>query len=273
VLVVNYPLLYLAERIAGEQATLELPVPRDVDPAYWSPEPEAIARFQQADLILLNGAGYAGWIRTASLPTRTLTDTASAFPERLITLEAAPVHQHGPAGEHSHAATAFTLWLDPTLAAEQARAIAQALASTRPEHAAGFSARLRELEQDLEALDRRLDAIARRIGDEPLLFSHPVYAYLERRYGLQGRSLHWEPDEVPDARMWRELERLLDEQPARWMVWESRPLPQTRDRLASLGVSSVIFDPCANVPASGDYLSVMRANAERLERGPGLSGS
>ena len=42
----NYPLQYFAMRIAGEHAIVELPVPPDVDPAFWSPKAETVALIQ-----------------------------------------------------------------------------------------------------------------------------------------------------------------------------------------------------------------------------------
>ena len=42
-------------------------------------------------------------------------------------------------------------------------------------------------------------------------------------------------------------------------------LEETAAGLAEIGVGSVIFDPCGNRPAEGDYLEVMAANAVRLE--------
>ena len=33
---VNYPLQYFAERIAGDLVEVVLPVPADIDPAFWS---------------------------------------------------------------------------------------------------------------------------------------------------------------------------------------------------------------------------------------------
>ena len=61
VYVVNYPLRYFAERIGGELVRVVFPAPADVDPAHWSPDAETVAAYQAADLILLNGAGYARW--------------------------------------------------------------------------------------------------------------------------------------------------------------------------------------------------------------------
>ena len=100
----------------------------------------------------------------------------------------------------------------------------------------------------------------------PLVGSHPVYQYLARRYSLNLLSVHWEPDELPSEQAMRELRELLETHPAKWMLWEGEPLAETVRALAELGIESVVFDPCGNVPDAGDYLSVMRRNAANLAR-------
>ena len=50
VAVVNYPLKYFAERIAGNHVNVIFPIPADIDPAFWIPEPEGVLAFQSADL-------------------------------------------------------------------------------------------------------------------------------------------------------------------------------------------------------------------------------
>jgi zinc transport system substrate-binding protein len=264
VYVVNYPLEYFAQRIGGDLVEVVFPAPGDVDPAYWAPEPHAVAAYQGADLILCNGAGYAKWMRHASLPRRTRVDTSAAFRDRTIALEDAVAHTHGPAGAHAHEGLAFTTWLDPALAIEHARAIADAFAAARPDGEVAFRERFAALEADLQALDAELSAAAGDVGDQPLLFSHPVYQYLIRRYRLNARSVHWEPDEPPSASMWRALETLLQDHPARWMIWEGTPDEETTRRLRALGIRSAVFDPAGNVPASGDFLTVMNRNAAAL---------
>jgi zinc transport system substrate-binding protein len=265
VYVVNYPLQYLAERIGGEQVRVEFPAPADVDPAYWTPDEETVAGYQGADLVLLNGAGYEAWVEKTTLAASKLVNTSQAFADRYIALEGAMTHSHGPAGEHEHSALAFTTWLDPTLAIEQARAIAAAFEAAAPQDAGSFGERLAALEGDLGALDVQLGEGTSEMGDMPLLGSHPVYQYLASRYTLNLRSVHFEPDEDPGVDGWRELERLLEEHPARWMLWEAEPLPGIAERLRGLGVSSIVFDPCGNAPAAGDWLSVMWENARNLE--------
>ena len=263
VYVVNEPLRYFAERIGGDRVDVRFPAPRDEDPAYWNPDVETIVAYQQADLILTNGAGYAGWIAKATLPASAIIDTSASFADRYLPLDSTVTHSHGPEGAHAHAGWAFTTWLDPTLAIEQARSVAEALVDAQPEQESTFRERFDSLAGDLTALDGRMAAAAIRIGDRALVFSHPVFQYLEQRYGLQGRSLHWEPDEEPDL---RELQELLAGHPAKWMIWEGAPREQTVRDLQRLGIASAVVTPCGNVCGSTDFLTAMAKNASELER-------
>lgn len=262
---VNYPLQYFAERIGGEHVEVSFPAPPDGDPAYWNPDPDSIAAYQRADLILLNGASYAKWVATVTLPTSKLVDTSEGFQDRYIIIEGAVVHSHGPEGEHSHGETAFTTWLDPSLAIEQAAAIRDALVAARPEHESAFHEGFAALEQDLAALDERIETAVTGGADVLVVGSHPVYQYLARRYGVAIPSVHFEPDTYPEAEGWHDLEHLLEDHAATWMLWEGEPVAQTADKLREMGIESVVFDPRGNRPRSGDYLSVMEANAAGIE--------
>ncbi|MDH3935265.1 MAG: metal ABC transporter substrate-binding protein, partial [Gammaproteobacteria bacterium] len=251
---VNYPLYYFAERIAGDLVEVVLPVPASIDPAFWQPDSAAVSAFQQADIILLNGAGYAKWLSRVSLPARKLVDTSAAFRERYIHADAGVTHSHGREGDHSHSGVAFTTWLDFTLAAEQARAIAVALSKIRPASKNVFARNLALLEQELLGLDSQVHELVATKPGILLLASHPVYQYFQRRYGLNITSVMWEPDVVPGAVQWSELKQQLEVRSSNWMVWEGRPEPETVARLKSTGVASLVFDPCGNRPVDGDFL-------------------
>ena len=264
VYVVNYPLKYFAERVGGDLVTVSFPAPRDIDPAFWMPDAGTVGAYQRADLIVLNGANYAKWVDRVSLPQAKLVNTSLGFKDQYMSIQGAVIHAHGPQGEHSHGAIAFTTWLDPKLAIEQARAIKQAFVRLRPDQQKAFQAGFDALEHDLLDLDKRIRDIVSRNPEQPLVVSHPVYQYLTRRYGLNAKSVHWEPDELPNDNMWKELTEILASHPAKWMIWEGPPLPGTVQKLERLGVKSTVFDPCGNVPKQGDYLSVMRQNASNL---------
>ncbi len=262
---VNYPLAYFAERIGGDAVDVHLPVPAGVDPATWSPDAATITSYQGADLILLNGAGYAAWVGRATLPAGKLVDTSAKFADRYLTVDDAVTHTHGPEGEHDHGDVAFTTWLDPTLAALQAAAVRDALIEARPDNEDGFRSRYAELAADLSDIEDGLRAVFAMLGGQPVLFSHPVYQYLERRYELNAGSLHWEPDQVLTDADLKSLAEVLATHPARILIWEVEPMPETLGRLEALGVSNVVYDPCANRPEDGDYLACMRANLGNME--------
>jgi zinc transport system substrate-binding protein len=264
---VNYPLQYFAQRIGGEHVEVVFPGPGDVDPAFWNPTAEEVSAYQSADLILLNGATYAKWVPKVSLPTSKLVDTSSGFGDRYIQIEDAITHSHGPGGEHAHTGTAFTTWLDPQQAIGQAQATAAAVKRARPAHAESFAVNLAALVADLEALDADLRTLTAGKQDRPLVASHPVYQYLARRYELNLEAVMWEPDTAPTPQQWQELARGLEAHPARWMIWEGEPLPASVARLEDMGVGSLVFDPCGNVPHEGDFLSVMRRNLTALAVG------
>jgi zinc transport system substrate-binding protein len=263
---VNYPLKYFAERIAGEHATVVFPAPADVDPAYWMLDRKIISDYQKADLILLNGAHYAKWTEKVTLQRSRMVDTSRKFKDRYIKSDEAVTHSHGPEGKHAHEDIAFTIWLDFDVAAGQAEAITDALSRKRPLLKDTFQKNYTALAKDLKELDRQLKEIISQDNTRPLVVSHPVYDYLAHRYGLNIRSVHWEPDEVPGNAKLIELRNILKNHPAQWMIWEGKPLSSSVEKLKSIGVRSIVFDPCGNVPEQGDFLGVMRMNIKNLKK-------
>ena len=258
----NYPLYFFAQQVAGDAVDVRFP---DIvgDPATWLPSGDQAVALQAADLIILNGAGYEAWLSFVTVPEDRLLDTTAALADQLLLMDAT-VHQHGPEGEHSHPGTAFTTWLDPQLAIEQARAIEQALSALAPVHAEKFKTGFAQLEARLQELDRSLQQVFADLQGQPVVFSHPVYQYLQNRYGINGRSMHWESDENPGTRAWIDFRNLLREHPANMMIWEDQPLKVTQLSLEEMGVRSLVFEPVGNRPAQGDYFSVMEGNVQHL---------
>ena len=265
VYVVNYPLKYFAERIGGQHVKVVFPAPAEVDPAYWIPDTTTIAAYQQADLILLNGAGYAGWLDKVSLPRSKLINTSRGFRDHYITVEGAVTHSHGPGGAHAHEGAAFTIWIDFELAARQAKAIADAFSRKEPGLRQTFQKNYSTLERELLEIDQQIKEFTSKEASKPLIGSHPVYDYFARRYGLNMKSVHWEPDEIPSGPQWAELQTMLAKHPAQWMIWEAAPMKESAEKLKTIGLDSLVFDPCGNIPGQGDFLSVMRQNVENLK--------
>jgi zinc transport system substrate-binding protein len=251
----NYPLYFFASRIAHDAVEIRMP---DMvgDPAMWVPTSADLSIMQNVDLIILNGAGYESWLAFTSIPPGLTVDTTADIQDRLLPIENVTLHQHGPEGEHSHAGTAFTTWLDPDIAIQQARVIARELTLLVPEQTVDFAERLSALEGKLSTMDQSLESAFLKFDGQPIVFSHPVFQYLQQRYGLNGRSVHWEPDTEPGVKQWVDFQNLLQEHPARLMIWEGQPSQLMIERLQKRGIRSVVFYPVSNIGIRVDSYSI-----------------
>ena len=197
-----------------------------------------------------------------SLPDSKLVNTSAGFKDMYIVAAEAVLHTHGPEGEHEHENVAFTTWLDPVLAIEQARAIRDALGRA---YLPGSEA---DLQQGFAGpgdgtwteLDVRLEAWAGGIAGQPASarIASRCTSTWPGATTLTSRSVHFEPDGVPTAGGWRDLVARARCKATPRTGCYGRPLRWTRHASAwpaDYGVGSVVFDPSGNRPASGDYIS------------------
>ncbi|MEM9282121.1 MAG: metal ABC transporter substrate-binding protein [Verrucomicrobiota bacterium] len=262
---VNYPLHYFAERIATKAFEPEFLVEAGVDPAFWKPNDTALLAFQNAGVILRNGADYAKWMKRVSLPSSIMVDTSRKFSSNLIAIKG-EAHRHGNGEVHYHGGTASTTWIDFDQARLQAEAIAHYFKAVRPSESDAIDANLESLKVDLKKLDEEMKAVGKALNNQPLLASHPVYQYLARAYDLNIKPLEWEPTMELSAAEIEELSIETKEHSAGWMIWEGEPSAENVGVLAEQGISSVIFAPCGNRPESGDWLTAMQANIVNLKQ-------
>ena len=264
VITVNYPLFYFAERIGGELIDLNFVIPEDVDPAFWNPDEAALQHYQAADVIFTNGADYAKWINNVSLASSRIVNTASSFEKDLIKLNSTSSHSHGPDGEHEHEDSAFTVWLDLELASKQAEAIRAHLVKKIPNQSKLIDENFEKLKQDLLLLHNELLKASKKYDNQAIIGSHPVYQYLARAYNLNMESVHFEPTEFPSANQWSKLDHMIKKNGVSTMLWENQPSPQNEKEMNNRKVKTVVFNPCGNKPAKGDFLSIMRENTKAL---------
>lgn len=260
---VNYPLAYFAERLGGEAVDVLFPVPADRDPAFWRPSLADISAIQQADLIALNGAGYAAWTTKASLPRSRIIDTSRPFEHRFIETETV-THSHGEDGEHSHEGLASHTWLDFALAAQQAETLSAAMARRMPDLAKDIEAATPPLIADLEALYQVAMTASGALEGATIIATHPRYQYFARAFRLDIRALQWDAGEAPTEAQWDELTALAGETGARILIWEAAPPEAARERAAAIGLRDVVLPTFANRPVDGDFVTGMRQALENL---------
>jgi len=68
-----------------------------------------------------------------------------------------------------------------------------------------------------------------------------------------------------DDRQLMELQNILKDHPAKWMIWEGEPIKESVEKLKAIGMQSVVFDPCGNTPDQGNFITMMQQNVENLK--------
>lgn len=245
VLATTPALAVLGQELAPNGVTVLYPGPDNENAADWAPDTATLRRYQQADLVLLVGANYAGWVATTALPRARMIDTSTPFTDRFISRDPDESdHQHGPSGPaNHHTEIANTFWLDMILAQEEAKAIATAFVALWPEQSSVISNNLANLDTDLQKIHTDLIEEFAHFSGTTILASHPVYQYLERSLGLDIHSFHWEPHLHPSAKEWEEFDEVKDASRAEVMIWEKNPLPETLESLASRNIEVIVISP------------------------------
>lgn len=265
VYVSNYPLYYFAQRIGGSALDLRFPAGNAENPSDWMPSAEEVSAMQDADLILLNGATYEGWLMNVSLPDSLMIDTSVDFTSRLLPSGATFTHSHGADGEHSHEGVASKTWLDLELAAKQAEATSRSLMRKSPDQAELYKANTETLVGELLELDREYKALSENGSFPKTAFSKPIFQYLAHGYGLEGPSLGWESDVALDHDKLHEIGHLRKDPGIQVLIWADRPQEVTVNKLKESGIQSVILNPLDTQPESGDFLTGMLSNLQALK--------
>ncbi|MEL6205306.1 MAG: metal ABC transporter substrate-binding protein [Pseudomonadota bacterium] len=265
---VSYPLAWMAERLAGDEATVVFPVPEGEDPAFWRPSIADITIYQSADLVALNGADFAQWTERASLPRSRLVDTSAPFADALIETESV-THSHGNGEEHSHTGVASFTWLDFQQAADQAGALAAGM-SQLDGLAQTVALNLSAVEDDLTRLHVQATQVGARLDGKIAIASHPRYQYFSRAYGVEISAVEWEAGAAPTEAELAALAALVLETGATLFIWEAEPPAEARESVAALGLSDAVLPPLANRPAEGDFLTNMSEALNALDRAAGM---
>ncbi|UWR21800.1 metal ABC transporter solute-binding protein, Zn/Mn family [Sulfitobacter sp. S190] len=255
IVAVNHALQYFAQRLIGDAGDVVFPVPRDVDPSFWRPSIADISMVQSADLVLLNGAGFASWIDRVSLSRAKLVNTSADIEDQFIMTESI-THSHGDGGEHSHEGVASYVWLDPTLAAAQAEAIAAAITARGLVSEADAQARLAALRADLDALDDAAKAMRADLQDVTLIATHPRYEYFADRYDLSITSLEWDAGAMPTEADISDLKSRITETGAQVLIWEATPPAGAFEMTSALGLQNIVFPPLAQPVVGRTYTEV-----------------
>ncbi|MFZ1382780.1 MAG: metal ABC transporter substrate-binding protein [Scrofimicrobium sp.] len=195
VVVSSYPLAFLAGAVAGDGAVVEDMSANAGDAHHLELSPAQVNEISKANLALYIGDGFQSAMEQAI--------QVSGVPSMDV-LTAVPADELISGDPH--------VWLDPTIAADIADAIAEKLAQANPSGADEYQANAAALRAALEEQDAEYQTVLANCGGETLLTSHEAFGYLAARYGLeQVGVLGVDPDAEPSPARINEVLTLIGE--------------------------------------------------------------
>ena len=177
------PYASLAALIGGDSVmTSSLRNPGDTTHGTWKPSEGDYDALEKAELILVLGRAFDGWLAFSSLPESSVIHLAAAIEGEEVMVEGDAPHRHGMGSTHTHYVMDPHVWFDARLLTRQAAAIADALSDRRPQEAEVFRGRLEGLRGRLQSVHKTLESIPWK-PNAVILSTHPSFRYLARRYG------------------------------------------------------------------------------------------
>ena len=272
------------QAVGGDDVAVTTIIPAGVETHDFEPTPEAARAVDGAAVVFSSGAGLDEWADQLVEAAGSGVTLIELAPEDSL---AAPTEEPGhaadaPADEpaadaHDHGNVDPHYWHDPTLVQQSVAAIATALATADPAHAAAYEERATAYEAELAALDQELmAAVAGVPADRRLLVTdHDAFSYLGRHYDIEliGAAIPSTSGAASaDAKTMAELIDVIRERGVPAVFSESTADPAVARVLADEAGVPVIDGLFADTlapagDAAGTYIGMMRGNVLLIVEG------
>jgi zinc transport system substrate-binding protein len=188
-------------------------------------------------------------------------------------------HGHEDEDDHDHAHDLEGdphIWQDPTNMAVLAEAIADALSDLDSDRAGDYHDRAHALADELDELDTEYQTRLATCERNVFVTSHAAFGYLAERYGLDMVGIaSINPDAEPSPARLAEVQQVVQDEGLTTIFYERLVSPAVAEALANdVGVETAVLDPIEGLTdetADEDYFSLMRANLDALEEANGCS--
>ena len=183
-----YPLYEFASRVVGDRAEVSSLVPAGVEPHDWEPTAEDISRGHEADVLVINGAGFERWAEGMEAKVVANTSEGIEFNYEEGKEVGDDDHGHGYAtgggGVNPH------IWLDPILAKHQTDKIRNVMASSDPANADYYNQNADRFTTELDTLDAFIRSELADCDKSDFIAFHDAFTHFSERYDLRQHSIH-----------------------------------------------------------------------------------
>jgi zinc transport system substrate-binding protein len=151
----------------------------------WQPSVQDIVACSDADIIIYNGAGLDDWLHEEVLPLIDVKGKLIIDSTENVTLwkniEKNEIEEHGLYDPHT--------WLSPYEARQQAETIYGAYIEMDPINVDYYTARWRELSNNLNTLDESYKTKLQSKVRSSIFVTHDAFGYIARRYGFEQQGI------------------------------------------------------------------------------------
>lgn len=247
-----------ARQLGGDRVEVHALVGPDGDAHVYSPGAADARRLSQADLVLVSGLHFEGWM------DRLVKSSGFRGPVVTVSRGIAPLSLDGGPDPH--------YWQDVRLARTAVAAVRDAYLRARPEESKHFETLAHRYEEALAALDEEIRQRWSSVpeGGRRVVTTHDAFGYYARAYGVSFLAAQgWSTEKEASAAQVARLIRQLRQQEVRAVFVENMTQPRLMQRVAQEGGATIGGTLYADAlsPAGGpapDYLRMMRHNTEAL---------
>jgi zinc/manganese transport system substrate-binding protein len=248
----------IVRNVGGDAIELATLVGPNADAHVFEPTPADAKRLADAELVIVNGLGFEGWL------DRLVRASGYKGPIAVASAGIAPRRMGRQADPH--------VWQDLTHARRCVLNVRDALANARRGETEGFTARAAAYTQRISALDdelrKRFDAIPQ--PQRRVITGHDAFGYFGAAYGVeflapQGMSTDSQPSAAAVARLIEQIRK----QGVRAVFVENISDPRLVERIAREGgavVGGRLYSDALSAPGTeaDTYLKLFAHNADRI---------
>ncbi|MBG9793510.1 ABC transporter substrate-binding protein [Paenibacillus dendritiformis] len=280
-----YPIYFMASEIGGEHAQVTNLIPTGVEPHDWTPKSRDLQNASNAQLLLVNGAGFEGWlpdfqkgldadskVKTVEVSDGiTLIKASEEEEEHGEEAHHEGEHAHEDEHGHNHGDIDPHTWISPKSALVMVENVKNALVDADPEHRADYEKNYDQLKAKLASIDEEYTSKLKNVTKRDIVVSHQAFGYLARDYDLRQHAIMGiSPDAEPRAQDLLNLAKLVQEKQLKYVFFEELVSDQLAQTLASEAkVDTLVLNPLEGLTqeqeAAGDnYLTLMERNLQNL---------
>ena len=262
----------LTQRVGGDRVRVHTLVGRNADAHMYQPTPADAKTLAQAQLVVVNGFGFEGWlarlVKSSGYRGKVLTAASG-----VKTLK----KPHGKGEKHGHHHDGDVdphAWQDMGNALRYVDNIAQALSDADPAGKAVYQANAAQYKKDISQLDGELRKTLNAITPErrKVVTSHDAFAYFGQAYGIRfiapvGVNSDAEPSAAAVGRIIQQIRR--EKIPAVFMesISDTRLLERIRQESGARIGGTLYSDSLSSSDGpAASYLDMMRHNAQTVAK-------